>query len=156
MDIVGPVSRHKTNSAVLYIAVLVGFGLWCLVDGYFKTSFIQEHTGPDGRPDSTLLFNRYAPFVLFLGAAGLGLWLFSIRNRKVVATDTKLIVRDTLRVPYDSIQQIDKTHFEKRGFFVITYRTEGTREDTVRLDDRDYENLRPILDRLVKEITQKA
>lgn len=153
MDIVGPVSRHKKNSAVLYIAVLVGFGLWCLVDGYFKTSFIDAHTGPDGRPDGTLLFNRIAPGFLFLGAAGLGLWVVSMRKRRVVATDTELVIRDALRIPYDSIQQIDKTLFEKKGFFVVTYRAEGTGDKTVRLDDRDYENLRPILDRLIREIT---
>ncbi|MBP8304475.1 MAG: hypothetical protein KBE04_10150 [Phycisphaerae bacterium] len=153
MDIVGPFSRHRTNSAVLYIVVLVGFGLWCLVDGYFKASFIDAHTGPDGRPDSTLLFNRYAPWFLFLGAAGLGAWLVSIRKRRVVATDTELVVRDTLRIPYDSIQQIDKTLFEKKGFFVVTYKAAEAGEKTVRLDDRNYENLRPILDRLIQAIT---
>jgi hypothetical protein len=99
------------------------------------------------------VFNRYAPLGMILGAVGLGVCLHRMRGRKVVATDTELIVCDTLTIPYDAIEQIDKTPFEKRGFFIITYKTEGDRETTARLDDREYDNLGPILDRLVEKIS---
>jgi len=153
MDIVGPVSRHKKNTWILYMVVLVAFGLYCVYDGFFNPAFIQKHSGADGRPDSTLVFNRYAPLGMILGAAALGVWLHRIRGRMVVATDHELIVPDKLKISYDSIEQIDKTHFEDKGFFVVTYKADGNRETTARLDDRDYDNLGPILDRLVEKIS---
>jgi hypothetical protein len=113
---------------------------------------MAKHT-EDGRPNQNLLFNRYAPLGMVAGVAILGMWLVHIRGLKVVATATELIVSGQPAIPYDSIQQIDKTHFEKKGFFVITYKTDGDREAIVRLDDRHYDNLGPILDRLVEKIT---
>jgi len=152
MDIVGPVSGHKKNTLILYMVMLVGFGLWCLYDGYFNKDFIAKHT-ENGRPNGNLVFNRYAPLAMILGAVALGVWLHRIRGRKVVATDTELNVDGRLKVHYDSIEQIDKTHFEKKGFFVITYKTDSGIETTARLSDRDYDNLGPLLDRLVEKIS---
>jgi hypothetical protein len=152
MDIVGPVSGHRKNTLVLYLVMLIAFGIWCTYDGYFNTAFIAKHT-EDGRPNQNLVFNRYAPLAMVGGAAIMGMWLFRIRGIKVVATATELIVSGQPGIPYDSIEQIDKTHFEKKGFFVITYKTDGGTEASVRLDDRHYDNLGPILDRLVEKIS---
>jgi hypothetical protein len=152
MDILGPVSGYKKNTLILYMVMLVGFGFWCLYDGYMNKDFIAKHT-ENGRPNGNLVFNRYAPLAMILGAVVMGIGLNRIRDRKVLATDTELIVDGRLKVPYDSIEQIDKTHFEKKGFFVITYKTDGGMETTTRLSDRDYDNLGPILDRLVEKIS---
>jgi hypothetical protein len=152
MDIIGPASRHKGNTFILYIAMLVLFSLWCVYDGYFNSEFITQHT-ENGQRDGSLQFNRLSPPVMILAAAGLAVWLYRSRGSSVVAGDTALTLTEGLTVPYDSIQQIDKTHFEKKGFFVITYKTDGDREAIVRLDDRHYDNLGPILDRLVEKIT---
>ncbi len=153
MEIVGPVSGHRKNTLILYVLMLIAFGLWCAYDGYLNTDFIARHT-ENGQPNGNLLFNRYAPAGMAAGAVILGLWLARIRNRRVVATGTELLVSGLPTIPYDSIEQIDKTHFEKKGFFIITYKTDGGAEARLRLDDRHYDNLGPILDRLVEKISQ--
>jgi len=152
MDIVGPVSGHKKSTLVLYIVMLAVFGLWCVYDGYLNKDFITRHT-ENGKANGNLVFNRYAPLGMMLGAVAFGASLYRMRGRKVVATDTELIVCDEFTIPYDAIEQIDRTHFEKRGFFIITYKTEGDSQTTARLDDREYDNLGPILDRLVEKIS---
>ena len=146
-----PISRHSRNSLIIGIVFLVGFGLYCIYDGFCNDTFIQKHT-EDGKPNSTLLFNQKSPPYLFLIAAVLGIRLFLIRKRRLVADETGLTINDKLRIPYDSIQQIDKTHFEKKGFFDVTYTQEG-RERHRRLDGRTYDNIRPILDHLVQQIS---
>jgi hypothetical protein len=153
MAIVAPLSRYKRNSLLIAIVALTVFGCWCIYDAHFNESFIAKYTGEDGRPESELVFNLYAPPFLFGLALLAGINLFLIRNRQVVAADTQLIVNGKLNIPYDAIEQIDKTHFEKKGFFVLTYQQEGGREATVRLDDRKYDNLPAILDHLVAQIT---
>jgi len=153
MDIVGPISKQKRNTLVLYMVMTVALGLYCVYDGFFNATFIQNHSGADGKPDSTLVFNRYAPPAMLLVAAVFGWHWYRIRDRRVVATDRELIITDTLKIPYDVVEQIDKTHFEDKGFFVITYKTDGGRETTARLHGRDYDDLGPILDRLVEKIS---
>ena len=81
---------------------------------------------------------------------GFGLW--RIRGRKVVAEDNELVVAGKERIPYDAIDRIDKTYFEKKGFFTIVYNKDG-REVQRRLSDRDYDSLKPILDHLIAKIT---
>jgi hypothetical protein len=56
-------------------------------------------------------------------------------------------------VPYTSIQKIDKTHFSKKGFFVITYTDKGGKEVDRKMSDRKYDNLGPVLDHLVAKIS---
>jgi hypothetical protein len=152
MDILGPASRHRGNTFILYIAMLVLFSLWCAYDGYFNSEFITQHTA-NGRPDGSLQFNQYSPPVMVLVAAGLVVWLYRSRGPGIVAGDAALTLSDGLTVRYDSIEQIDKTHFATKGYFIVTYKTQDGKEATVCLDDRKYDNLGPILDRLVEKIS---
>lgn len=146
-----PISTYSRNSLIIGMVVLVGFGVYCIYDGFYNESFIQEHT-EDGKPNITLLFNQKAPPYLFVLAGLLGVRLFLIRKRRIVADETGLVINDKIRIPYDAIEQIDKTHFDKKGFFDVTYTQEG-RQHSRRLDGRKYDNITPILDHLVDQIT---
>lgn len=154
MTLEAPLSRYKRNSLMIAIVVLVGFGLWCIYDGYFNQSFIKEHTHEEtGEIDSDLVFNRKAPPFLFLGGMLTGAYWFIIRNRKLVATETELILNNKLSIPYDAIQSIDKTYFKDKGYFDIHYKKTDGSETKVRIDDRKFDHLEPILDHLIKQIT---
>ena len=83
----------------------------------------------------------------------MGGYYYAIRNRKLVAADDVLVIAGKQKIPYDSIEKIDKTHFEKKGFFTITYQNEQGGEAQRMLSDREYENLGPILDHLVAKIS---
>jgi hypothetical protein len=153
MAIEAPLSRHKRNNFYIYMAVCVAAAAWFAYDGYLNKGFIAEHSDEQGKPNFTLVFNQKAPPVLLGGVLLLSGYLYAIRNRKVVATDDALIIADKQKIPYDAIEKIDKTHFEKKGFFTITYRNEQGRETRRTLDDREYDNLGPILDHLVAQIS---
>ncbi|NIP32380.1 hypothetical protein GWO25_00525 [Candidatus Saccharibacteria bacterium] len=128
-------------------------------DGYLskyewslRRSFYEKHTNEDGTPDSTLVFNRKSPPFFFGGGLLLGAYWFVIRNKKLIADETVLVFSDKDKIAYDSIQQIDKTYFKKKGRFVITYKDEKGREVDRKISDRTYDNLEPILDHLVAEL----
>ena len=130
---------------------LVGFGVYCIYDGYYNQAFIEKYT-KDGKPDATLLFNQKSPPVLFVLAAALaGRWVL-IRKRKVVALDTELVINDKTHIPYDAIEQIDKTQFKKKGQFVVTY-TQGGQQYHQKLSENTYDNMAAILDHLVAQIS---
>ena len=98
-------------------------------------------------------FNRKSP-PFFIGTAVLlGAYLFSIRNRKVIGDEDGLIVNDKERISYDSIQKIDRTHFDSKGFFIITYEDKEGSEVNRKLSDRTYDNLAALLDELVAKIS---
>ncbi len=153
MAIEAPISKSKKNNFKIYIAVCIGLAIWCAYDGYFNDKWIEEHTDTNGNPEAYLVFNRKAP-PYFIGAAVLlGAYLLAIRNKKIIADENELVLSDKKRVPYDSIQKIDKTHFDSKGFFLITYKNKDGREVNRKLKDRTYDNLAAILDELVAKIS---
>ncbi len=153
MAIEAPLSKYKRNNFMIYIAACLAAALWFAYDGYFSRSFIEKHTTEQGQPDSTLASNRIAPPFLVAGALVLGGYWYSIRNRKLVATEDALAAAGGKRVPYNSMEQIDRTHFDTKGVFTITYKDEGGKLVQWKLSDRQYDNLGPILDHLVAQIS---
>ena len=153
MAIEAPISKFKKTNFKIYIAVCIALAIWCAYDGYFNNKWIEEHTDTNGNPETYLVFNRKAP-PYFIGAAVLlGAYLLAIRNKKIIADENELIFSDKKRIPYDSIQKIDKTHFDSKGFFLITYKNKDGREVNRKLSDRTYDNLAAILDELVAKIS---
>ena len=147
-----PISRYTRNSLVIGMIALFGFGVYCIYDGYYNQAFIEKYTNEDGTPDATLLFNQKSPPLLFaLGLCVAGRWVW-IRKRKVVAGDTELVINDKIHIPYDAIEQIDKTLFKKKGMFVVTY-TQCGQTFHKKLSEHTYDNMEAILDHLVAQIS---
>lgn len=153
MAIEAPLSRYKRNNFYIYIAACLVAALWFAYDGYLNKSFIAEHSDEQGRPNSTLAFNQKSPPFFVAGALLLGGYLGLIRGKKVVAGDDALVIAGKQKIPYDAIESIDKTHFEKKGVFTITYKSERGSQVRRTLSDREYDNLGPVLDHLVAQIS---
>jgi hypothetical protein len=153
MAIEAPISKFKKSNLKIYIAVCIGLAAWCAYDGYFNENWIKEHTSADGNPKPYLVFNRKAP-PFFIGAAAiLGVHLLVIRNKKLTADENELVISGKEKISYDSIQKIDKTNFDSKGFFIITYKNKDGSEIDRKINDRNYDNLKAVLDKLVAEIT---
>jgi hypothetical protein len=148
-----PLSKYKRNNCLIGIVVCLVLALWFAYDGYLHQEFIARHTTEQGGPDSTLIFNQKSPPLLVLGASLCGAYWCAIRNRKLVAADNALVIAGKKRIPYDAIEQIDKTHFKTKGLFTISYKNESGNLVQYHLSDRQYDNLEPILDHLVAQIT---
>ncbi len=153
MAIQAPLSKYKKNTFIIYIAVCIIAAVWFGYDGYLNENFKKKHTDENGKPDNTLVFNQKAPPFFIVAAALLGAYLFTIRNRKIIADENNLIINDKEKIPYDSIQKIDKTYFEKKDFFVITYNDNNGNEINRKLSGRQYDNLAAILEHLVAKIS---
>jgi hypothetical protein len=153
MAIEAPISKYKRNTLIGGIIFLGGFGIYCIYDGYYNEEFIKKYKDAEGNPNSTLVFNQKSPPYLIGAAALLGVYLFAIKNKKLLADENELIISSKERISYDSIQQIDKTYFEKKGFFVITFKDKDGKEARRKLNERTYDNLAAILDHLVAKIS---
>jgi hypothetical protein len=153
MAIEAPLSKFKKNNFKIAIAVCIGLAIWCAYDGYFNEEWIKEHTDANGNPETDLIVNRKAPVFLLGVAVLIGAYLSAIRNKKIIAGESELIISDKKRIPYDSIQRIDKTYFDSKGFFLVTYKDEDGNEISRKISDRTYDNLTAILDELVAKIS---
>jgi hypothetical protein len=100
--------------------------------------------------DHTLLANRYGWPFLIAGGVFTGILLAVTRNKKVVADDKQLVIGKKV-VSYDTIEKINKTHFDKKGFFTLTYNDGGKSRD-ITLSERTYDNLSAVLDHTVAKI----
>jgi hypothetical protein len=153
MAVEAPLSKYKRNNLLIGIVACLALALWFAYDGYFHREFIARHTTEQGGPDGTLVFNQKSPPFFVVGALLLGAYWYAIRNRKLVAADDALVIAGKKRIPYDAIESIDKTHFKTKGLFTITYKNEAGSLVQYKLSDRQYDNLEPILDHLVAQIT---
>ena len=161
MAIEAPISKFKKNGLKIYIAVCIAVAIIFAYDGYLskykwsmRYNFYKKHVvDNDGKPTSTMNFNRKSP-PFFIGAAVLlGAYLFAIKNKKIVADENELIISNKERIAYDSIQKIDKTYFKSKGRFIITYRDKDGREVSRKISDRKHDNLEAILNYLVAKIS---
>ena len=153
MAIEAPYSKYRKTNFKIAIVILVIFAGWFFYDGYYNEDFIKKNTDADGNLNSTLVFNRQSPPWLILAAVAAGAYLFIISSRKIIAEENELIISHKEKIPYDAIQKIDKTHFESKGFFIITYNDKDGPEVRRRLSDRAYDNLSAVLEHLVAKIS---
>lgn len=153
MVIEAPTSKFKKTNLKIYMGLCVALALWFAYDGYINETFRKKNSDQNGAPNSMLVFNQKSPPFLVGAAAILGAYLFVVKDKKVVANENELVLSGRKKIPYDSIQRIDKTYFDKRGFFIITYKDESGKEVHRALSDRKYDNLAAILDHLVAKIS---
>lgn len=150
MAIEAPFSSYKKKNLLVVAALLIVFGGWFYYDGYKNPTFIEKHTNADQTMDSTLKFNRSAWPLFIVGGVFFGVRFFLSRNKKVLADEQQLTFGNRV-IPYASIEKINKTHFDKKGYFTITYNQDGQSRD-VTLSERTYDNLAAVLDHIVAKI----
>ncbi|MBW8017856.1 MAG: hypothetical protein FVQ82_16930 [Planctomycetes bacterium] len=155
MAIEAPLSKYKKQNYWIFIAVLVGLSAWCIYDGYFSEKFIEENTSKNEAGEEIqgewLIVNRYAPYITIPGAILMAIRFFMVKDKKIVAGATSLQM-GKVEIPYDSIERITKTFFDKKGYFTVTYK-DGEKETDLKLSSRNYDNMQAILDELVKQIS---
>jgi hypothetical protein len=152
MAIEAPISKSKKTNLKIYIVVCILVAVWLGYDGYFNEKFKQKHTDKNANPDSTLVFNQKAPPFFIAAAVLLGVYFFIIKNKMLIADENELVMSNKEKISYDSIQKIDKTHFDSKGFFKITYKHNNGSEANCTLSDRTYDNLAAVLDKLVAKV----
>ena len=153
MAIEAPISKFTKTNLQIYIVLCLAVAAWFAYDGYINKTFIAKNTNDDGSPNSTLIFNQKSP--PFFAAAGVffGVYLFVVKKRKLIADENELVFSAKEKIPYDSIEAINKTYYEKKGFFVITFKNEGGNQVDKKISERKYDNLAAILDHLVAKIS---
>ena len=152
MAIEAPLSKFKRNNVLIYIIGCIIFAVWFGYDGYINKNFIEKHT-EEGKPNTTLVFNQKSPPFFFAGALLCGIYFYMIKGRKLLAEENELIINGKKKIAYDSIVKINKTWFEKKGFFVVTYKNENGKETDYKISDRSYDGLENILNHLVEKIS---
>jgi hypothetical protein len=146
-----PLSQHVT------VSVEQGDSRWLITDKLKKYAVRKEGVVlmvyEYGEPDHTMLFNRIAPVFLVIAAVFLVVRFWAIKDKKLLADENELIIDDKEKIRYDSIQKIDKTYFDQKGFFIVAYKDKDGNENNRKLSSRKYDNLAAILDHLVAEIS---
>jgi hypothetical protein len=153
MSAEAPYSKFKKQNFIIGIVLLLVFGAYCMYDGYFNDKFKEKHTTIEGKPDGTLVFNQKAPFFCLAGAVALAVWFGAAKNKKIVAESDGIVINGKEKIAYDSVEKIDRTYFETKDYFIITYKDESGKEAERRLSGRDYDNLDAILNELVAKIS---
>lgn len=161
MAVEAPISKFKKTNLKIFFGICIAIAVIFAYDGYlskYKWSgrysfYKQQVLDNDNKPTPTMIFNRKSPPFFILGAAVFAVVLYVIKDKKLIADENELVISDKKRISYDSIQQINKTYFEKKGFFVITYKNKGDSEAKLKLSDRKYDNLSAVLEHVVAKIS---
>lgn len=161
MAIEAPLSKFKKGNLKIYIAFCLVAAVVLAYDGYLskykwsgRHSFYKKNViDNDGKPNGTMKFNRITPLFLGVGIVLLALRYRSVKDRKILADEDGLVLSGGQKIVYDSIGKIDKTYFQSKGFFIITYKDAAGKEVECRLSERGWDNLSAVLDELVVKIS---
>jgi hypothetical protein len=152
MATIAPLCKFKKTNYKIYIIMLLGFAIYFVYDGYFNQKFIEKHT-VDDKPDSTLAFNRNSPPFFLAGAIAVAIYFWMVKDKKLVADDEELVFSEKDKIPYNSIESINKTNFKTKGFFIIEYKTSDGQKSQREISDRTYDNLNAVLELIASKIT---
>ena len=152
MTLEAPLSRYKKQNMLIAIVALVGLAVWCVYDGHYNKSFIKKHVDENGNPHGWLVVNRIAPPYLIAGAALTTGYFFAVRNKKVVADESELKACGKT-IEYSAIESINKTHFDSKGFFVVTFKDPQGQNRALKLSKYTYDNIPAVLDHLIAKIS---
>jgi hypothetical protein len=153
MAVVAPFCKYKKTNLKIYIGILIIAAVWFAYDGFFNERFKIKHT-VGGKADHTLVFHQKSPPYFLAAAALIAVWYWwKIKDKKIVADDEAIIFADGDKIPYNSIESINKTSYELKGFFVIEYKAPDGRKRNRKVSDRGYDNLDAVLELLVSKIT---
>lgn len=156
MAIEAQYSKFRKQNCFIGIGLLLAFAAWFAYDGYINQKYIEKHTVVNELgievPDSDLAFNQKSPPFFVAGALLVAGFFFMVKNKKIVAGETSLIMPGQ-EIPYDNIEKINKTNFEKKGYFVLTYKN-NDKEHDIKLSSKTYDNLEAVLDELIKKLSE--
>lgn len=159
MVIEAPISKFKRTNLKIYIGACIVLAVILAYDGYLsqypwslRQGFYNKHV-KEGKPDDTMMFQRIAPFFLAALAAGLACYLGAVKNKKIIADEEKLTIEGKAEILYHSIEKVDKTRFDSKGFFLITYKDASNIEKQLKLSNRRYDNLTAVLEKVVDKIS---
>lgn len=154
MAVVATGSRRNRQNNYIIVVMCIVFGLWFGYDGWMNKEYQQKETDADGKPKANLIFNRYAPAGLAVLAAYFLVMAVQAGKRKVTADEKGITVEGKPMIPYSSMAKIDKRYFEKEGHFTLEYTAEG-KVCKLKLTDRAYDNMGPLLDEVVRRTGAK-
>jgi hypothetical protein len=152
MAVVAPFCKYKKTNYKIYVVILLIAAVWLAYDGFYNERFKTKHT-VGGKADPTLIFHRKAPPYFLAAAAAVAVYFWIVRGKKVVADDEALAFNEKDKIPYSSIESINKTNYDLKGFFVIEYKLPDGKKSQRKISDRDYDNLGAVLEVLVSKIT---
>ena len=162
MAIEAPLSKYKKKNMLIFMAILIGAAIIFGYDGYLskyewsmRHNFYKEHVIDNGgMPDSDMAFNQKAPPIFAIAGIVLAIYYFTVAaQRKVAAEDSAVILNGKEAIAYDAIEKINKTNFESKGYFIITYTDSSGQSKDVKISDRTYDNLPAVLDHIVAKIS---
>ena len=160
MAIEAPLSTYKKRTYMYIIFGLLAAAVIFGYDGYLskyewsmRHDFYVEHVVNNGGvPDGDMQFNQKSPPVFLLISVAFAVYYFSVIAKKnIVAEENDLICGKTT-IAYDAIEKVNKTHFDAKGYFILTY-SENGQEKELKVSDRTYDNLPAVLDHIVSKIS---
>ena len=80
-------------------------------------------------------------------------YYFAVSAKKRVVADDEGLKTGKETIAYDRIEKINKTHFDSKGYFVVTYTDPDGQSKDIKISDRTYDNLPAVLDHLVTKIS---
>ncbi|MCE5340749.1 MAG: PH domain-containing protein [Planctomycetaceae bacterium] len=152
MAVVAPLAKYKKTNYKIWFMILFIAGVWFLYDGKYNQKLIAKHT-KDGKADPTLVFHRKAPPYMIGAACLVAIYAYSMRNKRIVAADEKLILSDIEEIPYKSIESINKTDYDAKGTFIITYKGKDGKVAEKKISNKSWDNMDEVLEVLVSQIT---
>jgi len=143
-----PATKDPAIRWFIFTAMLLGFGLWCAYDAYYRGKYqLPTDREPTINDKAKFWFNHYGPIVLIPGGVVcLAVAVASLR-RRLYADQEGIGYVGKEKIPWDRISGMDSSRLADKGILTLYY-GEGDQKRLV-LDSWRLQNFRELI-RLVE------
>ncbi len=143
-EIIAAASRDYRWKRYLLVAVLLGYGIWSIHDGFFKWPQENDARRAKGFPDahSSLDIKLNQSLGMLLPPLSVVFLVWSLyQSRGVYRFDgTTLHVPGHPPIPLNAVRKLNREKWDRKGIAFVDYQIPGTaRAGRIRLDDFIYE-----------------
>ncbi len=149
-----PATREPAVRLFIVAAILIGFGLWCVVDVHVNKKYPWKEDG--NISDVFTYYFNHGGAVAFplMGLIPLGLAIVSLR-KKLVADDEGIGYTCKEKISWDKVRSLDSTQLADKGILRLHYESAGG-EKTLVLDSWKLQNFRSLVQIVEKKVPSES
>jgi hypothetical protein len=141
--VVCPAAKDPVVRLFIFAAILIGFGIWCFVDGYLKEGPPREDLKGINQV-VTWYLNHVGGIVLPIAGIVPLVWGLLFLRRRLLADEEGLGYAGKEKVPWTAVKSLDTSRLASKGILTLHYESSG-QEGTLVLDGWKLQNFRDLV-----------
>jgi hypothetical protein len=153
LQVESPAAKDPAVRLFIIAAMLIGFGVWCFVDGYVRKTIKKEDITGINKA-ATYYLNHVGGIALPLAGLIPLAWGLVVLRRRLVADEEGIGYVGKERIPWTAVRSMDTAKLADKGILRLEYDS-GSGQRSLVLDSWKLQNFRELVALVEKKVGPK-